>query len=112
MLDAARESIHVFHRDAQGIPDYSIALTCTYTLEADQWVGVCDELGTSAFADTLEQVRIELQEAVQLQLNEVERLADVRDYLAEYEVPISPLNQREAAGFAVASGSRLEYIGT
>lgn len=91
MPDAARESIHVFHRDARGVPDYSVALTCTYTLEAGQWVGVCEQLGTPAFAETLEQVRLELQDAVQLQLNEVERLADVREYLEESEVPSSPL---------------------
>ena len=112
MPDAARESIHVFHIDAQGVTDYSIALTCTYMLEADQWVGVCAELGTSAFADTIEQARAELQEAVQLQLNEVERLTNVRDYLAECEVTVFPVDQRESAGFAVAAGSRLEYIGT
>ena len=86
MVDSARETIQVFHNNPDGIPDYSISLTCTYGEEGDQWVGVCTELGTSAFAETLEQTRTELQEAVQLQLNEVERLADVRDYLAENQV--------------------------
>ena len=51
-------------------------------------MGVCDELGTSAFADTLDQSRVELQEAVQLRLNEVERITDILGYLADYEVPI------------------------
>ena len=112
MVDSARETIQVFHNNPDGIPDYSISLTCTYGEEGDQWVGVCTELGTSAFAETLEQTRTELQEALQLQLNEVERLADVRDYLTENEIPVVPLSQSEAAGFAVAAGSRLEYIGT
>ena len=85
-----RANRHVFHRDARGVPDYSVALTGIYTLEADRWVGVCEQLGTPAFAETLEQVRSELQDAVQLQLNKVERLADVREYLEESAVPISP----------------------
>ena len=112
MPDAARESIQVFHRDVHGIPDYSIALTCTYSLEAGQWVGICDELGTPSFADTLEQARAELQEAVQLQLNEVESLTNVLEYLEANGVPISRVSYAENTGFAVAAGSRLEYIGT
>jgi predicted RNase H-like HicB family nuclease len=112
MADAARESIRVFHSNAQGVLDYSITLTCTYGLEEGQWVGVCTELGTAAFADTPDEARAQLQEAVQLQLNEVERLTDVRDYLEENEVPIAPLNHAETTGFAVAAGSRLEYIGS
>lgn len=111
MVDAARESIQIFHSDSRGVPDYAITLTCTYSQEGDQWVGICDELGTSAFADTLEQARIETQEAVQLQLNEVERITDVRSYLADNEVTIQPVKQPGQAGFAIAVGSDLEYIG-
>lgn len=101
----------MFHIDAQGFTDYSIALTCAYMFEADQCVGVCAELGTSAFADTIKQARAELRETLRLQLNEVERLTNVRDYLAECEVTVLPVDQRESAGFAVAAGSRLEFIG-
>ena len=75
-------------------------------------MGVCDELGASAFADTLDQSRIGLQEAVQLQLNEVERITDIRAYLVDNEVAISPVRHPEQAGFSAAAGSNLEYIGT
>ena len=112
MVDAARETIQVFHSDTKGSLDFAVTLTCTYNREGDQWVGVCDELGTSAFADTLDQARIETQEAVQLQLNEVERITDIRGYLADNEVAIRPVQQPEQAGFSVAVGSDLEYIGT
>lgn len=91
MVNAARETIQVFHSNVQGVPDYSIALTCTYSLEVGQWVGICTELGTSAFAETLEQARAELQEAVQLQLNEVEGLTDVQSYLAENRAGLQAL---------------------
>ena len=100
MAEAARETIQVFHSDAQGSLDFAVTLTCTYTQEGDQWVGICDELGTSTFADALEQARIELQEAVQLQLNEVERITDVRGYLADNEVVIQPARQPGSAGLA------------
>lgn len=112
MSDFARESIQVFHSAPHGSLDFATTLTCTYSHEGDQWVGVCDELGTSAFADTLDQSRVELKEAVQLQLNEVERLTDVRGYLVDNEVAIRPVQQPEKAGISVAAGSHLEYIGT
>ena len=99
MVETARETIQVFHSDVQGSLDFAITLTCTYSQEGDQWVGICDELGTSTFADTLDHTRIELQEAVQLQLNEVERIADIRGYLSDNEVAIRPVRQPEQAGF-------------
>lgn len=110
MADTARESIQVFHSDIEGTLDFAITLTCTYSQEGDQWVGVCDELGTSTFAETLNQTRTELQEAVQLQLNEVERITDVRGYLADNEVTLQPVRKSGQAGFAIAVGSNFEYI--
>ena len=104
-----RDTVTVIHRDSQGLPDYVIVLTFEFCEEEGQWVGVCLELGTSAFADVLERARRELQEAVELQLNEMERLCDIRDYLAENHVNIVPLDLDTAAapiGFAVAGDTR------
>ena len=95
------ETVQVIHRDTSGAPDYIINLTLNYCQDSGQWVGVCDELGTSAFADDLEQTQVELREAVELQLNGVERLADVRDYLADNQVVIQPVKLSQQAGFAV-----------
>ena len=91
MSDTFRESFQAFHSKRPGALEYAIAVTCTYSREGNQWVGICDELGTSAFADTLERARIELQEAIQLQLNEVERIADLKDYLADNRVALLPV---------------------
>ncbi len=77
-----QETITVIHADGRGFSDYAVILTCAYTQEAGQWIGVCEELGTSAFSDTLAQTQVELREALELQLNEVERLGDVREYLS------------------------------
>lgn len=104
-----RDTATVIHRNNQGSPDYVIVLTFEFCEEAGQWVGLCLELGTSAFADTLEQVRLELQEAVELQLNEMERLAQVKDYLDDNHVrivPIDPVATSSTAGFAVAGDTR------
>ena len=81
-----RDTVAVIHRNGQGSPDYVVLLTFEYGEEIGKWVGVCLELGTSTFADTLEQVREELQEAVELQLNEMERLAHIQDFLQENHV--------------------------
>ena len=103
-----RDTATVIHRDDKGSPDYLFVLTFEYGTEADKWVGVCLELGTPAFSDTLEQVREELQEAVELQLNEMERLMQVQDFLQENHVRITAIGvgaTPQKAGFAVATDS-------
>ena len=102
-----RETTTVIHRNKEGSPDYVIVLTFEFTQESGQWVGLCLELGTSTFASTLEQTRLELHEAVQLQLNEIERLGYLRDYLGENHVRVLPLDAvTDASGFAVAGDVR------
>ena len=95
-----RDTIGAVHRDAQGCPDYVSVLTLDYQQESGQWVGVCVELGTSAFADTPEQADLELREAVELQLSEMERLTHLREYLAVQGVPVIPLEPATAGAAA------------
>ncbi len=95
------ETVQVIHSDESGASDYIINLTLNYYQEAGQWVGFCEELGTSAFADDLEQTQAELREAVELQLNGVESITDVRDYLADNQVVIQPVKPSRQAGFAI-----------
>ena len=107
MEASQRESVTVIHRDSQGSPDYVFTLSFEYGEETHQWVGVCPELGTSAFANNLDQVRSELREAVELQLNELGRLTEIQDYLVENHVHIVPIGPPtgQAAGFVVAGAS-------
>ncbi len=100
-----RETATVIHRNAQGSPDFVMVLTFELSREADQWVGLCLELGTSAFSDTMDQTRQELGEAVELQLNEVERLGFVQDYLADNYVTDVPIEADVTFGFAVAGNA-------
>ena len=96
-----RDTATVIHRNKKGSPDYVIVLTFEFSQEVGQWVGLCLELGTSMFADSLEQTRLELQEAVELQLSEIEKLTEVRDYLIENHVPIVPI---DPVAFSAAAG--------
>ena len=98
--------IQIIHLDGQGSPDYWAELTVKYDHEDGQWAGICEELGTATHADSLEQVEEELREAVELQLNEMEKLTDIQDYLAENRVRVTPIQIQQQTGFAVA-GSHL-----
>ena len=87
-------------------PDFVLPLTIHLEHEGEQWTGTCLELGTSTFGDTFEEVRKELHEAITLQLNEVERLGFITDYLEENRVPVIRLPDAGASNgspFALAS---------
>ena len=99
-------AMQIIHLDDRGSPDYWVELTAEYQEELGQWAGICFELGTAAQADTLAQVQAELLEAVELQLNETEKLTDIQEYLAENEVRVTRIKPSRQAGFTVA-GSRL-----
>ena len=69
-----RQQTFAIHYDTdKGASDYIVPLTLDFQEEEGKWVGVCLELGTSAFADTLEELRKEIVDAVTLQLGEMER---------------------------------------
>ncbi len=47
-------------------------------------------------------MQAELKDAVELQLNEVARIADVKDYLADNRVEIVPSKLPKQAGFVIS----------
>ena len=82
-----RDTIIAIHYEKENrSPDFVFPLTFDLEREGEQWTGTCLELGTSTFGDTFDEARRELQEAVTLQLNEVERLGFIVDYLEENRV--------------------------
>jgi predicted RNase H-like HicB family nuclease len=102
------ETVQYFYIGDGRFPDYLILLNLEYSQEDDKWVGVCAELGTSTFADTLEELRHELREAVQLQLNEVNRLGFVQEFLRDHRVPqivIRPTDSSQDSGFVLAANA-------
>ena len=73
--------------------DGVITLTLLLTEEGQRWVGECLELGTAAYGHSLEEVHEQLIEAVLLQLNEMERMGFIEDYLREHNVRLQPLTE-------------------
>ena len=103
-----RDTVIVVHRDKHGALDYLVQLTFDYFQEEGGWTGICLELGTATDSDALEQTQLQLHEAVELQLNEMERLCDIEEYLNYYQVcivPIGPAATPRESGFAVAINS-------
>ena len=91
------------HRDSQGAIDYLGILTVEFGEEGGQWVGICRELGTATQADTLAEVEEYLWEAIDLQLNEMAKITDVKGYLIDNGVSISPISSTQETGFALTS---------
>ena len=82
--------------------DYWGVLTVEFGEEGGQWVGICRELSTAMQADTLAEVEFALREAIDLQLNEMAQLTDVREYLIENQVNFGPISIPQDTGFTVA----------
>ena len=80
--------IAIHHEKGIGSPDFVFSLTFDLEKEGEQWTATCLELGTSTFGDTLDEAKKELQEAVTLQLDEMERLGFIADYLEENRVSV------------------------
>ncbi|MCE2501396.1 MAG: hypothetical protein J4G13_11120 [Dehalococcoidia bacterium] len=99
---AIQETMVVTHTDNSGVTDYTIKLAFAYHEEEGQWVGICIELGTATCAETLEQTQTELKDAVELQLNGVDRISDVKSYLADNGVEIVPVELPRPSGFAIS----------
>jgi hypothetical protein len=79
-------------------PKEAILLTADFVKEDDTWVGTCLELGTSTYSEDLESLRKELEESILLQLEEVEKLGFLEDYLTERKVPRTPITTNYASG--------------
>ena len=93
-----RETIIALHWVVADCPDYVFPLTYEYQKDTDgeEWVGVCLELGTAASADTLDEVKKQLNDAVWLQLNEIERLGFIEEYLPQNNIDSFVKTPRQA----------------
>lgn len=83
----------------------ALTLTLLIDQEDQRWVGVCHELGTSAYSATLESALEELKEAVALQLNEMDRLGHLEAYLRDRHVQVSEVATQAEGEWAAASVS-------
>lgn len=63
-----------------------VVLTLEFHKEDDVWLGRCKELGTSTFADTLEEVTEELRELIALHLNGLEQAGEIGRFFSEHGI--------------------------
>ena len=84
---AMLDTIVVGHR-VDWSPPSLIVMTLKLDQDKDNWVGECLELGTAAYASSISELREELADAILLQLNEVERLGFIDEYLQERQVKV------------------------
>ena len=81
-----KDHIVATQKDIEGKRIGIVVLTVDIDQYDDMWVGTVIELGVSTYANTLDELRNELSEAMVLQLNEIERLGYVDEYLREHGV--------------------------
>ncbi len=69
-----------------------VILTLGYTREDDNWVGICHELSTSTFADTLEQCQRELAALVVEHLDVLEETGQRERFFQEWGIELCSIN--------------------
>jgi predicted RNase H-like HicB family nuclease len=82
-----------------------VILTCKYHKEGQKWVGVCEELGTSTFADTFEDVQDRLQEAIALHLSTLERVGERERFFKENKIKLYLVKPKEPVCKTVRAAS-------
>lgn len=70
-----------------------VTLTLSFEQEGSEWVGVCLELGTSTFTDTLEKCQVELQELVTDHLNVLEEIGERERFFEEWGIVVHISNE-------------------
>jgi predicted RNase H-like HicB family nuclease len=70
-----------------------VVLTLTFSREDDQWIGECEELGVGTFGDSLDEVRAELEELVQLDLNGLEAIGERERFFAEHGIELFSIDE-------------------
>ena len=85
-----KESIVAVRMDGANIGSM-LLLTSEFRQEDAAWLAECLELGVVAYAPSLEEAKKELSEAIDLQLNEVDKLGFIDEYLEDHRVHVYPV---------------------
>jgi predicted RNase H-like HicB family nuclease len=72
-----------------------IILTCEFHIEGKRWVGLCVELGTSAFGRSLKEAEERLNEAVELHIRTLEDVGEMERFLKEHNIAIHSTRPRK-----------------
>ena len=74
-----------------------IILTAEFWREDNQWVGLCRELGTSSFGNTLEEAREALGDLVMLHVRTLESLNERKAFFKAHGIVFHRTKPREGA---------------
>ena len=86
-----------------------VTLTLSFEQEGSEWVGTCLELGTSTFADTLEECQVELEELVTDHLDVLEEVCERERFFEEWGIDI---HTDEVPGeFTMVTGQKQTGLG-
>ena len=85
-----QENLAVLHYDGEVVSEV-LVLTAVFSQEGDQWAGECLELGTAMCADSLEETRKDLYEAIGMLVDQVNRDGCAATYLREHGVRPIPV---------------------
>ena len=66
----------------------AIILTMSFSEENGVWYGKCEELGTSTFGDSFEEVKKEIAELITLHLNTLEKLGEREKFFKENGIKV------------------------
>ncbi|MEA4878874.1 hypothetical protein SDC9_42724 [bioreactor metagenome] len=76
-------------------PVMYITLTHKIHKEGRLWVGICEELGTSAYGRTVDEVEEQLTEAVCLHLNTLEDVQESERFFKENNIVVHHIKPRQ-----------------
>lgn len=78
------------------MPKESVVLTLVFHRDENHWVGVCRELSTSTFAETLDQCEQELTDLVVDHLNALEELGQREAFFERWGIELREENEMPA----------------
>ena len=73
-----------------------VELTIKYTQEGDLWTAVCEELGTAAFGDTLDEAMEAIRDMIALQLNTLESVRARQQFFTRHGIRFHKGKQKAA----------------
>ncbi len=89
-----QETFHLW-RYVNSEPKGFVHLTFSYEKAGEIWVGECLELGTATEAASIEQAKLQLAEAVKLQLDQMDEMGYIDGFLREHNIPLYPVKTLE-----------------
>ena len=87
-----------------------VALTLSFEREGDVWVGVCLELGTSTYADTLEECQSELLEFVEAHIDVLEEIGERDRFFQKWGITLQDTPDPPAQFTIRGSGDSWERL--